>query len=92
MTFVTFYNIIFSIVGGENIMINKTKQRNKLACEASLNQLTRSISRRSARSISRRSARSISRRSARSVRGTSQSSDKSNPPTVKPNPTNKGGK
>lgn len=57
-------------------MINKTKQRNKLACEASLNQLTRSIS----------------RRSARSVRGTSQSSDKSNPPTVKPNPTNKGGK
>ncbi|MEF2708855.1 Uncharacterised protein [uncultured Ruminococcus sp.] len=81
-------------------MINKTKQRNKLACEASLNQLTRSISRRSARSISRRSARSISRRSARSisrrsarsVRGTSQSSDKSNPPTVKPNPTNKGGK
>ena len=80
----TFYNIIFSIVGGENIMINKTKQRNKLACEASLNQLTRSIS--------RRSARSISRRSARSVRGTSQSSDKSNPPTVKPNPTNKGGK
>ena len=65
-------------------MINKTKQRNKLACEASLNQL--------ARSISRRSARSISRRSARSVRGTSQSSDKSNPPTVKPNPTNKGGK
>ena len=57
-------------------MINKTKQRNKLACEASLNQL----------------ARSISRRSARSVRGTSQSSDKSNPPTVKPNPTNKGGK
>ncbi len=65
-------------------MINKTKQRNKLACEASLNQLTRSIS--------RRSARSISRRSARSVRGTSQSSDKSNPPTVKPNPTNKGGK
>ena len=81
-------------------MINKTKQRNKLACEASLNQLTRSISRRSARSISRRAARSISRRaarsisrrSARSVRGTSQSSDKSNPPTVKPNPTNKGGK
>ena len=65
-------------------MINKTKQRNKLACEASLNQLTRSIS--------RRSARSISRRSAHSVRGTSQSSDKSNPPTVKPNPTNKGGK
>ena len=65
-------------------MINKTKQRNKLACGASLNQLTRSIS--------RRSARSISRRSARSVRGTSQSSDKSNPPTVKPNPTNKGGK
>ena len=65
-------------------MINKTKQGNKLACEASLNQLTRSIS--------RRSARSISRRSARSVRGTSQSSDKSNPPTVKPNPTNKGGK
>lgn len=57
-------------------MINKTKQRNKLACEASLNQLTRSIS----------------RRSARSVRGTSQSSDKSNSPTVKPNPTNKGGK
>ena len=63
-----FYHIIFSIIGGENIMIKKFIQKKKTNRE------------------------DFSRQSTHSLQGATQSSGKQNPPTVKPNTRDKGGK